>query len=90
MFGRYTSENLLENQTRRIVDFALPNNSATRLAIVEVPQGATIFSGRVAQQFGLRGGAQQTFLTGPLDQYMFQETMMPREIYTPRGMANAY
>ncbi|HLB56530.1 MAG TPA: hypothetical protein VJK30_04295 [Coxiellaceae bacterium] len=90
MLGRYASESLLENQTGRITDLALPSNSATRLATVEIPDGSTIFTGRVASQFGLRGGAQQTFLTGTLDQYTFQEIMMPREIYEPRGMTNAY
>ncbi len=90
MPGRYTSEDLLENQTRRITDFALPSNSATRLATVDIPRNATVFTGRVSSQFGLNGGAQQTFLTGPLERYTFQETMMPREIFETRGMTNAY
>ncbi len=81
--GRYVSPHFLENQTDRIVKFALPKNSATRLGNVNIPQGSVVFTGRVAPQVnltsGLVGGESQTFLMGPLDGYTFEETLMPRE-----------
>jgi len=90
--GRYVSSGVLQGQTNRIVKFALPNNSATRLARVDIPEGATIFSGKVAPQLqydsGLVGGEQQIFLTGHLDQYNFEEILMPRETFDLRGPTN--
>ena len=57
-------------------------NSATRLAEVTIPKDSMIFRGIVADQSSfssaLMGGAEQTFLLGPLDQYTFQEVFMPR------------
>lgn len=92
MEDRYASSRLLENQTDRITKFALPNSSATRLSMVDVPTGATIFTGRVAPQygFGLVGGEQQIFLTGSLDQYAFQEVMMPRTTLNMRSLTYGY
>jgi hypothetical protein len=57
-------------------------NSATRLGEVTIPQNSIVFTGRVAPQPmfspGLTGGANQTFLTGPLKNYNFKEIMMPK------------
>jgi len=80
--GRYTTPNLLENQIDRIIKYALPNNAETRLGRVTLPEGATIFSGKVAPQIdlnlGLIVGEEQSFLLGPLNQYKFEEIMIPR------------
>lgn len=80
--GRYVSGDFFANQTDRIQNFALPGNSATRLGEVTIPEGSVIFTGRVAPQLrfspGLTGGANQTFLTGPLSRYTFREVPMPR------------
>ena len=84
MEGRYTFSILSDDQTDRIIKLALPNNSAVRLAIVNVPEGTTIFTGEVAPQLtfspGLVEGGQQIFLTGPLEQFTFEEVMMPRQL----------
>jgi YD repeat-containing protein len=94
LMGRYAATNFSNNQTERIVKFALPNNSATRLSIVDIPKGATIFTGRVAPQVsvnpGLIGGEQQIFLTGRLGQYKFTETLMPREKLVVRSPSYGY
>lgn len=80
--GRYVSGDFFANQTDRIQNFALMGNSATRLGEVTIPKGSVIFTGRVAPQLrfslGLSGGANQTFLTGPLSRYTFREVPMPR------------
>jgi hypothetical protein len=80
--GRYVSSDFFANQTDRIQRFALPSNSATRLGEVTIPEGSVIFTGRVAPQLrfspGLTGGANQIFLTGPLDRYTRREVPMPR------------
>ena len=80
--GRYVSGDIFANQTDRIQNFALMGNSATRLGEVAIPKGSVIFTGRVAPQLrfspGLNGGANQTFLTGPLSRYTFREVPMPR------------
>jgi hypothetical protein len=80
--GRYVSGDFFANQTDRIQNFALMGNSATRLGEVSIPRGSVIFTGRVAPQLrfssGLTGGANQTFLTGPLSPYTFHEIPMPR------------
>nr|MBA2655186.1 hypothetical protein [Gammaproteobacteria bacterium] len=82
--GRYVSPNFTANQTDRIIQFALPQNSATRLGVVDIPEGSNVFTGRIAQQLklnpGLRGGEMQTFLLGPLDQFKFNEIMVPKNI----------
>jgi hypothetical protein len=80
--GRYTSPDFFASQTDRIQRFALPQNSATRLGEVYIPEGSVLFTGRVAHQSafspGLTGGANQTFLTGPLSNYQFREVFLPR------------
>jgi hypothetical protein len=80
--GRYVSGDFFANQTDRIQNFALMGNSATRLGEVTIPEGSVIFTGRVAPQMrfspGLTGGANQTFLTGPLSKYTYREIFMPR------------
>jgi hypothetical protein len=80
--GRYVSPDFFASQTDRIVNFALPANSATRLAEVTLPEGSLVFTGRAAPQLnyspGLIGGANQTFLMGPLRNYQFVEIPMPR------------
>jgi len=80
--GRYVSTDFFTNQTDRIQNFALMGNSATRIGEVMIPRGSVIFTGRVAPQLrfspGLNGGANQTFLTGPLSPYTFREIPMPR------------
>jgi hypothetical protein len=57
-------------------------NSATRLAEVTIPRSAVIFREAVADQSsfstGLIGGAEQSFLLGSLDQYIFKEVYMPQ------------
>lgn len=80
--GRYVSSDFFGSQTDRIVNFALPNNAATRLGQVTIPEGSLVFTGRVAPQFnfgsGFVGGANQTFLMEPLRNYNFVEIPMPR------------
>ena len=87
--GRYVSPNFIGNQTERIIKLALPQNSATRLGLVTIPKGATVFTGKVAPQLNLGpgligGGAPQTFLSGPLSQYIFEETLMLRNTFSAR------
>lgn len=81
--GRYVSTDFFASQTDRIQNFALMKNAATRLGEVNVPQGSVVFTGKVAAQptysTGLTGGANQTFLTGSLDNYSFREILMPRK-----------
>jgi hypothetical protein len=78
--GRYVSTNFFANQTDRMQNFALMSNSETRLGEVTIPEGSTIFTGRVAAQpnFGLTGGVNQTFLMGPLSLYTYREIPLPR------------
>jgi hypothetical protein len=80
--GRYVSIDFIGSQTQRIQNFALMSNAATRLGEVIIPEGSTIFTGRVAPQPnfgpGLTGGANQIFLNGPLRSYTFREIFMPR------------
>jgi hypothetical protein len=77
--GRYVSPDYIASQTDRITNFALPSNSATRLGSVTIPENSVVFTGRVAPQPdfspGLTGGARQTFLTGPLSNYRFEEIL---------------
>ena len=81
--GRYVAPSFLGNQTDRITEFASPK-PATRLGVVYISEGSTIFTGRVAPQLnfsqGLLGGENQTFLLGPLAQYRFEEVFMPRNL----------
>ncbi|ODB95145.1 hypothetical protein A3197_17430 [Candidatus Thiodiazotropha endoloripes] len=77
--GRYVSPDYIASQTDRITNFALPSNSATRLGSVTIPENSVVFTGRVAPQPdfspGLTGGARQTFLTGPLSNYRYEEIL---------------
>ena len=79
--GRYVSPGFFSSQTDRITNFALPANSATRFGQVTIPEGSVVFTGKVAPQTrfspGLTGGANQTFLTGPLGNFDFVEVSKP-------------
>ncbi len=79
--GRFVSPDFFGNQTDRIVNFALPSNSATRFGQVTIPEGSVVFTGKIGPQTrfspGLTGGANQTFLTGPLSNFNFVEVPKP-------------
>jgi len=75
--GRYVSPDLFPSQTETITRLALPSNSATRFGTVFIPEGSVVFTGRVAPQIrfspALTGGSRQTFLTGKLTDFKFEE-----------------
>jgi hypothetical protein len=70
MGGRWSTPQWLVTPEERISQLALPNNQATKAAIVELQPGTVVFQGRVAPQlnFGsnlLGGGAQSFNVSGP-------------------------